>query len=149
MAVQMNDIILVIEEEKQQLLKALNHLAYSYHKIKAFNQHIDLSDDENLETWESFSFRFARVVDIFLAKFVRSYNLYSDPGFNGTLRDHINFAQKSSLIDGSNWWLGLRELRNIAAHEYNENDLKQFYTRLFSECPRLLKLEQALQSMKL
>lgn len=134
----MNHIVNIINEEKQQLLKALKHLNYSYKKISQFQAHVDCEDDENLEIWESFSARFARVLDIFLSKFIRSFILYSDPGFKGSLRDHINTAEKLSLIDESNWWLSLRELRNIAAHEYNNTDIAQFYSRLYQECPRLL-----------
>lgn len=145
----MNHIINLINNEKQQLLKALKHLDYSYQKINMFNAHIDMDDDENLEVWESFSSRFARVVDIFLAKFIRSYVLYSDPGFKGSLRDHINCAEKLALIDSPNWWLGLRELRNIAAHEYNNDDISQFYLRLFHECPKLLQLELTLIKLAL
>lgn len=145
----MNHIINLINDEKQQLLKALKHLDYSYNKINKFSAHVDSDDDENLEIWESFSARFSRVVDIFLSKFVRSYILYNDPGFKGSLRDHINTAEKLSLIDDSNWWLGLRELRNIAAHEYNNDDIAQLYSRLYYECPRLLQLELTLKNIVL
>lgn len=145
----MNHIINLINDEKKQLLKALKHLDYSYNKINKFSAHVDSDDDENLEIWESFSARFSRVVDIFLSKFVRSYILYNDPGFKGSLRDHINTAEKLSLIDDSNWWLGLRELRNIAAHEYNNDDIAQFYSRLYYECPRLLQLELTLKNIVL
>jgi hypothetical protein len=133
--------------QKNQLIKALSHLSYSYQKIQQMDKIIDEQDDEQLETWESFSARFARVVDIFLSRYLRSYVLYHDPGFKGSLRDHINFGEKMGLIKDANWWLGLRELRNISAHEYNEHDLVQFYQRLFTECAQLLELSSVLEKM--
>jgi hypothetical protein len=141
--------IKLINDQKDQLLKALHHLAYSFKKLANMPQNINTEDEELLETWESFSVRFARVVDLFLARFVRTYILYHDPGFKGSLRDHINMAEKLSLIEDANWWLSLRELRNVTANEYNEKDLIQFYQRLFTECPKLLELKTTLQQLKL
>lgn len=139
----------LINEQKKQLLKALSHLEYSFKKISGNNGSIDLSDDENLETWESFSARFSRVVDLFLARFIRLIALYHDPGFRGTLRDHLNAVIKLNLIDDDpSWWLKMRELRNIAAHEYNDEDIKAFYQRILQECPKLLSLKSKLESFK-
>ena len=141
---------LLIEEQKQQLLKALSHLEYSYNKLMAANGTLDLENDENLETWESFAARFSRVVDLFLAKFVRLVTLYHDPGFRGTLRDHLNQGIKVKLIENNlEWWLAMRELRNIAAHEYNNEDISAFYQRILKECPKVLLLTDKLKSFSL
>lgn len=139
----------LIHEQKLQLQKALKHLHYSFSKIEKNNTALDENDDESLETWESFSSRFARVVDLFLAKFLRTFVLYQDPGFKGSMRDFINQGEKFELLDDSDWWLSLRELRNIAAHEYNEDDLANFYKALFAECPKLLKLNNTLQKVSI
>jgi hypothetical protein len=135
---------ILLKTNQNQLIKALKHLNYSYLKIKKMGLEINEQDEEQLETWESFSSRFSRVVDLFLSKYLRTYVLYHDPGFSGSLRDHINFAEKQGLIEDAQWWLGLRELRNISAHEYNEKDLIQFYHRIYKECERLLGIEKSL-----
>ncbi len=140
----MNKHLKLINEQKEHLIKAISHLEYSYNKLQKMDRSINDSDDELLEVWESFSARFSRVVDIFLSRYLRSFVLYHDPGFKGSLRDHINYGEKLELIDNSNWWLELRELRNITAHEYNDGDLQHFYQRIFSECNALIVIKNKL-----
>jgi hypothetical protein len=134
----------ILNEQRRQLQKALGHLAYSYAKIQKFSLDTEELDDETLETWESFAARFARVSDIFLARYLRTYILNSDPGFRGSFRDFVNQAEKLGLIDDTTIWFEIRELRNISAHEYNEDNLTQFYQQLKVHCPRLLKLTDLL-----
>jgi hypothetical protein len=131
---------------RQKLLKALHHLSYSYNKIQSLSIDVDQLDEENLETWESFATRFARVADIFLARYVRNYVLLNDPGFEGTLRDFVNQAEKLRIIDDANAWMGIRELRNITSHDYSEEDLTQFFARLKKETPRLLAIQEKIHA---
>ena len=56
-------------------------------------------NDVQLETWESFVSRFARVADIFLSKYLRAYVLREDPGFRGSMLDYINEGEKLGLLD--------------------------------------------------
>jgi len=98
-------------------------------------------DEETLETWESFSARFSRVVDLFLSRYLRTLVLKSDPGFNGTLRDLVNEGEKLKIVDDARAWMALRELRNISANDYTEEALAQFFLNLKTECPRLLALK--------
>ncbi len=131
---------------RQKLIKALKHLEYSYHKIKDMPTDASLMNEENLETWESFAARFSRVSDIFLVRFIRAYILNTDPGFEGSLRDFVNLAEKAGLIDDAKAWMGIRELRNISSHDYSENDLSEFFKRLKNEAPRLLKIREKLNA---
>lgn len=128
-------------EQKNKLLKALQHLNYSYNKIQKIPTDPNQLDDEMLEVWESFSARFCRVADIFLTKYVRAYVYLQDPGFNGTLRDFLNQAEKLGLIENVESWMAIRELRNISAHEYTDKDLAEFFLRLKKETPRLLSIK--------
>lgn len=130
--------LLIISQQK--LLKALQHLSYSYNKIQKLPTDAKNLNEEALETWESFSARFARVTDIFLTRFLRAYVLTNDPGFEGTLRDYVNYGEKLGIIDDARAWMGIRELRNITAHEYSDNDLTQFFEALKMETPRLLNI---------
>jgi len=124
--------------------KALAHLQYSFNKVQKLPTLLDALDEESLATWESFSARFSRVVDIFLMRYVKAVVKFNDPGFDGTLRDYLNQAEKLKLIDDAKEWIQLRELRNITAHEYTDKDLSEFFQRLRSECPRVLKLKFSL-----
>jgi len=137
----------LLAQSQQKLLKALRHLDYSYNKIKFLPIDVKKMDEESLETWESFAARFSRVADIFLMQFIRSYILTNDPGFEGTLRDFVNQAEKLGIIDDARAWMGIRELRNLSAHDYSENDLSQFFDRLKAEAPRLLKITEKLHAI--
>jgi hypothetical protein len=128
------------ENYAKKLEKALGHLSYSYQKILQLPTEIDQLDDETLETWESFSSRFSRAVDLFLTKFLRSVVLQNDPGFEGSLRDLVNFAERLKLIDNAELWMGLRELRNISAHEYADESISNYFERVKEYCPKVLAL---------
>lgn len=132
---------------QQKLLKAIHHLDYSYKKIQKLPIDVNELDEENLETWESFAARFARVSEIFLTRYIRAYVLSNDPGFEGTLRDFVNQAEKLGLIDDAKIWMGIRELRNITSHDYSEKDLSQFFARIKNEAPRLLKIQDQLNAL--
>lgn len=69
----------------------------------------------------------------------------NDPGFSGSVRDIVNQAEKFSLIDHAEAWMAIRELRNIAAHDYSEQDLALYFKRLRMECPRLLAIKNVLE----
>lgn len=138
----------LLNSSKQKLLKALSHLEYSYCKIMTLPHDVPTLDEETLATWESFCARFARVAEIFLTRYLRSYILYADPGFAGTLRDFVNQGEKLGIIDDARAWMSIRELRNIAAHDYSENDLTQVFIRLKNETPRLLALKDKLNAIK-
>jgi hypothetical protein len=143
----MSSYLKLLEISRQKLLKALKHLEYSYRKIISLSADVSQLDEESLETWESFAARFARVAEIFLSRFVRASVLTNDPGFEGTLRDFVNQGEKLGIIDDARAWMGIRELRNITAHDYSENDLTQFFLRLKTEAPRLLSLKEKIHAL--
>lgn len=97
-----------------------------------------------LETWESFAARFSRVSEIFLTRYLRTLILSDDPGFTGTLRDFMNQAEKLGIIDRTDTWMEIRAFRNMAAHDYSEKDLAQFFNALRQHCPKLLSIRQSL-----
>lgn len=123
-----------------RLEKALQHLEYSFNKIKKLPDDLSLMDDEIMETWESFSSRFSRVSDIFIVQFLRTKIAIDEPGFKGSTRDYLNKAEKLNLITNAKTWVTIRELRNVEAHEYNDEDLTAFYNKLKSLCPELLSI---------
>ena len=131
--------------QKRKLQKAIAHLEYSYNKVKKLSSDAASLDDESLETWESFAARFSRVADMFLSRYLRSIVLMNDPGFSGSLRDFVNQAEKLGIINNANVWMAIRELRNISAHDYSEQDLSEFFKRLLLECPKLLAIGEILE----
>lgn len=133
-----------LEEQREKLLKAIAHLEYSYKKILQIQPDPTKMDEEDLETWESFSARFGRVSDIFLTKYARAFVLSQDPGFIGSFRDFLNQAEKLHVLDDVDIWMSIRELRNISAHDYTDKDLALFFKRLQQEAPRLIALKNRL-----
>lgn len=133
------------QDYKRKLVKALKHLEYSFIKIQSLTEDVAQMDDEILETWESFSARFARVADLYLSRYVRAMVLEDDPGFAGTVRDFTNQGEKLGLVDDADAWMDIRELRNISAHEYTEEDLSEFFKKLKENAPKLLAVQKILQ----
>ncbi len=135
----MTDYGNIVERYRLQLDKALLHFEYSLKKIAQLPTHPDQLDEESLETWESFSSRFSRVVDLFLTKYLRARVLENDPGFRGSVRDFANQGEKLGLLSSADQWMALRELRNIEAHTY-EDDLEKFLGLLKKSAPLLRNL---------
>lgn len=129
------------KEYKESLLKAIDHLEYSYKKVLTLPTNPEKLDEETLETWESFSSRFARCIDLFTSKYVISYVKLDDPGFEGSLRDHVNQAEKLELIQSADAWMIARGLRNITAHEYKNSSLEVFFKDLLAFTPQIIALK--------
>lgn len=142
----MPDLSEILIEKGRHLLKALERLSYSYTKVQSLPLDENHFDDETLETWESFAARFARASDIFLSQYLRTYILTTDSGYQGTMRDYLNTAEKLGLIEDAKAWMGIRELRNISAHEYTEHDLVALFKRLLVETPRLLSVRDKIDA---
>ncbi len=125
----------------EQVKKALKHLEYSYKKSLNLPMTEKEMDEEILETWEGFSSRFARVVDIFTTKYLKSCVLLTDPAFDGSYRDLLDAAEKLKLIENSDFYMKMREIRNIHSHDYREDKLILFLTDLKTYAPELLKIK--------
>lgn len=125
----------------EQLLKALKHLEYSYKKSLLISMREKDMDEETLETWEGFSSRFARVVDLFTTKYLKTCVLLNDPAFDGSFRDLLDLAEKSKIIESADFYMKMREIRNIHSHDYREDKLILFLTDLKTYAPELLKIK--------
>ncbi|MBF0362692.1 MAG: hypothetical protein HQK49_16855 [Oligoflexia bacterium] len=141
---------LLLSDYKRQIIKGMKYLDHSYQKIQKLllssnssnssntpTSPIEISnlDFDHLEILEAFISRFARVTDIFLSKYVRTYIKKNDPAFHGSLLDSLNMAAKLNLISEVNRWMNIRELRNSAAHEYTEESLGKYYQSVIEETP--------------
>ncbi len=126
---------------KTQLIKSLKHLEYSYKKSLKLPVKESEMDDEILEVWESFSSRFARVIDLYTTKYLKICVLAEDPAFDGSYRDYLDAAEKVKLIEDSDFYMKMRELRNIHAHDYREDKLAIYLTDLRNYTPQILKIK--------
>lgn len=137
----MNQYETICASESIKLKKALEHLVYSYNKIKNHPTLIQSLDEEKMADWESFSARFSRVADIFLSKYLRARIMIEDPGFKGTMRDFVNQGEKIGIIDDARAWMAIRELKNITVHDYPDEDMEKFLERLRFEYPRIIAIK--------
>ena len=128
----------------KQLKKSLKHLNYSFLKVQKLPVFHEDSPEEELEVWESFSSRFARSSDLFISKYLRQLMLTKDPAFRGSVIDILNEAEKFGWIESSSRWRRIRQLRNVAAHEYATDDLQALYQELIKLCPDILRIENIL-----
>ena len=141
----MKDFKPLLSDIKAKLLTSIKHLEFSYHKVLHMSSNVLEMDDETMETWESFSARFSRTSDVFLSRLLRTVILSGDPGFEGTLRDYVNKAEKLGLIEDAAVWMEIRELRNVTAHDYNETKLSQIYERIRELAPTLIALKNIIE----
>lgn len=123
----------------RQMKQAQGHLQYSYTKVSRIDLSQELGEEE-LEVLESFSSRFARFSDLAISKYLRLLAQEMDPAFRGSVIDLLNFAEKYGWIDRADQWRRIRELRNVAAHEYQIEDYRKLYRELIGLAPLLLKL---------
>lgn len=125
------------EKLTEDLRASRKHLEYSYHKARRISLSGNLSE-EDLETLESFSSRFARYSDLILSRYLRFLAREKDPAYRGSVIDTINLAEKFSWIQDAAAWRRIRELRNVAAHEYESEDYRALYAEIIRLTPRLL-----------
>lgn len=125
------------------LAAAVQHLEYSYKKVQGLSKNKDQMTEENLESWEGFVSRFARVSDLFCAQYLRLKILSADPAFRGEFIDVLNRAEKMGLIESVDKWYEIRVLRNFSVHEYAGKKFTITVTRMLELCPLLIATKNA------
>ncbi len=141
----MNEKQNLLKKSKEELLKSIKHLEYSFNKTHQILLNKEtIEDEEILESLEGLSSRFARTSDLFIAKFLKTYVQMKEPGFRGTLIDYLNAAEKMGLIESASEWSEIRELRNTSAHEYETGNLIPLFDKILKYTPKLIQLKATL-----
>ena len=133
----MKNVIEALIQELNELDKAGEVLAYSFKKCSKVGIKADLSNDE-LESFEALTSRFARLSDIIIQKIFRYFDVL-DLEDSGTVRDRINRAEKKGIIESAEEFIELRLLRNEIAHEYKSDTIYDIFERVTFLTPTLLK----------
>jgi uncharacterized protein YutE (UPF0331/DUF86 family) len=76
--------------------------------------------EQDLKSFDVFSFRFQKVVEMFL-HFLRSLEIYLYGQSSDTLRDRLLRMEKLGIISDIETWFKIRILRNKIVHTYEEN----------------------------
>lgn len=107
------------------LEKTKTVLDISFRKCKSISLLKELSEVD-LEPFEALTARFARFVDISSQKLLKTIFLllHETPG---AVIDQATLAEKLRVIPSAEALLEMRELRNLIAHEYTEEDLRRLF----------------------
>ena len=92
---------------------------------------------EQLERLESMASRFARLWDLLTQRMMRLADEI-EPESPGSLLDRLHRAEKRGWTSGDGQLVRIRELRNLIAHGYEDEDLAALYTEALQLVPALL-----------
>lgn len=127
---------LLLAHELKVLADARDLLVYSFNKCSAIGIR-EAYEPEQLESFESFTGRFACLSDILIQKIFRLVDDL-DLETQGTIRDRINRAEKKELIADSDVFVEIRMVRNEIAHEYLPEAIRDIFAKVLSLTPHLL-----------
>lgn len=129
------DLYSLLRIEIVKAEKAAGRLRGSYEKCKTISEKHVYNDDE-LELFEILTARFARMSDLLVKKIFRLIEKI-DLDDNRTIRDSILLAEKKGLINRSDNFIKIRELRNFTAHEYEDEELFPVFSEILRLTPAL------------
>ena len=127
---------LLLVHELKVLEDARGVLKYSFDKCSAIGIK-ETYEPEELESFESYTGRFARLSDILIQKIFRLVDEL-DLDAQGTIRDRINRAEKKELIASSDAFIEIRMVRNDIAHEYLPEAIRDIFGKVLILTPNLL-----------
>ena len=139
-----DQMLKLLENELKVLVDAREVLRYSFNKCSSIGIK-ESYEPEELESFESFTGRFARLSDILIQKIFRLVDEL-DLDTQGTIRDRINRAEKKELIVSSDVFVEIRMIRNDIAHEYLPEAIHEIFGKVLLLTPHLLDgIERTIQ----
>ncbi|WP_136514291.1 hypothetical protein [Geomonas edaphica] len=129
-------LFLILQKELKLLQDAADVLQYSFDKCGRIGLKQSYHPEE-LESFESFTGRFARLSDILVQKVFRLIDEI-DLDAQGTVRDRINRAEKKGLIGSSDTFVEIRMVRNDIAHQYLSEAIHETFAKVLELTPALL-----------
>ncbi|MCL2282848.1 MAG: hypothetical protein FWC26_05980 [Fibromonadales bacterium] len=110
----------ILKENMETLNKSLMRLSESFLKCKEIGMKDEFSSQE-LTEFEALTARFARTVDLFINKCLRSlYKVEREEVI--TVIDILNNAEKRDVIESAKIWTDIKDLRNSIIHDYDVDD---------------------------
>ena len=110
-----NDLLCLLKEELATLESATEILQYSYEICKKIAVKEQPAFDE-MDRFEAFTSRFARLNDIIIQKICRLIDRIDLEDIE-SVRDRINSAEKKGLLVSADIFTQIRIVRNDIAHE--------------------------------
>ncbi len=118
-------------QEFEDLKRAITLLKESIKKFNPYKVEKKYIPDE-LEYYDSLSFRFEKSVELILT-FFKGLELFLYSKVSDTLRDRLLIMQKLNIIEAIDFWMEARLLRNKIAHTYVPEELKDIYNEIFEK----------------
>ncbi|WP_037919643.1 hypothetical protein [Sulfurihydrogenibium subterraneum] len=109
----------------KDLESSVKLLEYSLLKYKPFDPTVVYSY-EDLEYYDSLSFRFEKVVEMFLS-FFKSLELYLYGDLSQTIRQRLQRIEKLGIINNLEDYMEAKLLRNKVVHAYLPEKLEEIY----------------------
>lgn len=134
-------------ENLKHFHKSINRLKISYDKCNK----IDIKDglgnlnENEMESLEALSNRFARSVDILLNKVLKGLDLLEIEDVSRSL-DVVIRAEKRGFVDDYNYLIELKNLRNELSHEYIEDFLADKYKEILKNIDSIFLINKKISS---
>ena len=125
----------LLQEELVGLQLAAGHLGYSMERCLNLMDRQELPP-EQLERLESLTSRFARLADLLIQRIFRLIDEI-ELTVSGSLLDRIYRAEKRGWANAAEL-IKIRELRNLIAHEYATEKMREIYATVAAMSPALL-----------
>ena len=127
----------LLNNEIKLLENSVATFVASYEKCKKIGLKKEYNFGE-LESFDSFSSKFARTSDIFTQKVLKTIFFILREN-TITFIDRANLAEKLCLITSADDLIEIRDLRNLIAHEYIPENIINLYQDIFNLSEPLLK----------
>jgi uncharacterized protein YutE (UPF0331/DUF86 family) len=107
----------LLDQALAELADARRHLDFSCRQVAGLSGNLEGATEQQLESAEAFTSRFARSVDLLVNKVLRSLDrMELNP--EGTLLDIIRRAEKRGLVEHAEELRKMKDVRNMIAHDY-------------------------------
>ncbi len=117
----------LLEQGLAELTRARRHLDYSFQQVAGLPDTLARATEQQLESAEAFTGRFARSVDLLVNKVLRSLDRVELKP-EGTLLDVINRAEKLGLVGRAQELREMKDVRNMIAHDYAGAKAAEIFT---------------------
>lgn len=121
----MEKIISILTDDWSYLQLAIRQFTFSKQACDSFVSGGEYSETD-LEKMEAFTARFARVLDIYTQKILKTTDVLEGYG-EGSLRDILSRCEKAGIINDAQLILKWRILRNEIAHDYIPSEQRRIF----------------------
>lgn len=140
------NLAVVLDHNRRLLARALQSFKKSVVKCQSIPLNEPLSFEDE-ESFDSLTSKFARISDVFTQKVLKSVVLLLREDAP-TFVDRMNLCDKLLLIPSAETLITIRDLRNLIAHEYSEDQLLEIYKETLDLSEQLISaIQQTEQSL--